>query len=356
MRGDRPSSAGTVARRNRAPPRARGSTYPRPPGTIRRAGSPACAGIDPSVKTASAWRSAAPPRARGDRPSSPGTGLDSWRAPPRARGSTPARVLFKALRRGSPACAGIDPQGCADRSIPRRLPRVRGDRPQMGNVQPDADKAPPRARGSTSRPSSPDWRATGSPACAGIDPTGSTCGSRRSRLPRVRGDRPAAGALLSTLSVAPPRARGSTRRGRPGGGRQGGSPACAGIDPPGRPLERRGCGLPRVRGDRPLSAWSAPVSGGAPPRARGSTVAQHPRLVRRGGSPACAGIDLNTRLRRWASPRLPRVRGDRPLQIIASGPSSMAPPRARGSTFSGRLAAEGCGGSPACAGIDRQRS
>ncbi len=56
-----------------------------------------------------------------------------------------------------------------------------------------------------------------------------------------------------------------------------GSPACAGIDPILCLVTSYLCGLPRVRGDRPV----APLLSACP----------------RAGSPACAGIDLSRRFR-----------------------------------------------------------
>ncbi len=70
----------------------------------------------------------------------------------------------------------------------------------------------------------------------------------------------------------------------------------------------------------------------APPRARGSTLPLF-RLDRaRGGSPACAGIDRNHREDRHRDPGLPRVRGDRPFVRTQLRTIIAAPPRARGST------------------------
>lgn len=71
-----------------------------------------------------------------------------------------------------------------------------------------AGEAPPHARGSPPRSTSPRLTRAGSPACAGIAPSGSSCAARRMRLPRMRGDRPDIVALRHAEASAPPHARG----------------------------------------------------------------------------------------------------------------------------------------------------
>ncbi len=248
---------------------------------------------------------------RGDRPRDEPAAGRTPKAPPRARGSTLSPVPRCAPRGGSPACAGIDPPGPILSHASLGLPRVRGDRPPLRRCLCRAAWAPPRARGSTREVPNLVWPRQGSPACAGIDPTTPPAHQQTSRLPRVRGDRPASSGRLALAAGAPPRARGSTLTWPNGAIAITGSPACAGIDP--------------------LSHLTRRLEPQAPPRARGSTRTGLRSSTGGRGSPACAGIDP----RRYACAarpvRLPRVRGDRPG-------------RQRRKPFSG--------GSPACAGID----
>ncbi len=111
-------------------------------------------------------------------------------------------------------------------------------------------------------------------------------------------------------------------------------------------------GLPRVRGDGPHGRHVARRVHVAPPRARGWT--RHGRLAAASarGSPACAGMDPRLRNRLSGMPGLPRVRGDGPGQWCAFVTSEQAPPRARGWTRPPRAAGPRSGGSPACAGMD----
>jgi hypothetical protein len=70
-------------------------------------------------------------------------------------------------------------------------------------------------------------------------------------LPRMRGDRPFLEALASKLNQFTPHARGSTLSSKLLRTHPGVYPACAGIDPARVPRAVRGTGLPRMRGDRP---------------------------------------------------------------------------------------------------------
>ena len=69
------------------------------------------------------------------------------------------------------------------------------------------------------------------------------------------------------------------------------SPACAGIDPPGSSVGHLSPSLPRVRGDRPLEKLTSRASHLSPPRARGSTSYGYTVIPNEAVSPACAGID-----------------------------------------------------------------
>ena len=209
---------------------------------------------------------------------------------------------------------------------------MRGDRPSSGKPQIRFSSAPPHARGSTRVDHRRRRAVQGSPACAGIDPSWTRRSWPDRRLPRMRGDRPVS-AMSAIRSVgAPPHARGSTRTGTLGHDHLRGSPACAGIDPPRSVARSR-------------RSW-------APPHARGSTLPAAAAGPDHPGSPACAGIDR--RADHQGLPRLwlPRMRGDRPSSTRVISGTPTAPPHARGSTHDdvGRAAAGR--GSPACAGID----
>src|SRR5690606_33048664 len=90
------------------------------------------------------------------------------------------------------------------------------------------------------------------------------------------------------------------------------SPAYAGIDPAGIQPARAVAGFPRIRGDRPPWESSTCPTSVFPPHTRGSTVPSAPRSQCAPVSPAYAGIDPSSTVRKRAPVRFPRIRGDRP--------------------------------------------
>jgi len=294
MRGDRPAWNRYGAAQALATPHARGSTRLESLWSSPSPGYPACAGIDPSLRTSCSRRRGLP-RMRGDRPVHVAGYTHGSLATPHARGSTSE---VRKLRAGYPACAGIDPPTYGGRQAGVRLPRMRGDRPIERHVPRRPRQATPHARGSTQLAHGLSASPRGYPACAGIDLACSEIEDLEMRLPRMRGDRPYIGIWLLRRHVATPHARGSTLMMLTFGDLRKGYPACAGIDPhPDAPQTWRGW-LPRMRGDRPVCSDSSAALASATPHARGSTPRCSPRTARPQGYPACAGIDLSSSLPR----------------------------------------------------------
>jgi len=235
---------------------------------------------------------------------------------------------------GYPACAGIDPKRALPIDLRVGLPRMRGDRPRHTASLLREAQATPHARGSTLGRRERHDAPGGYPACAGIDLCLRGHTAHHLRLPRMRGDRPIRIPSVRDSRPATPHARGSTLVFRFFSGCGEGYPACAGIDPAkiaGSAIDSR---LPRMRGDRPAKL-AVTVSGTtATPHARGSTRGMRPKPVCRYGYPACAGIDPCDAGMTGSGRRLPRMRGDRPAWLIWSTWSSWATPHARGSTLS----------------------
>ena len=154
-----------------------------------------------------------------------------------------------------PAYAGIDPRFVGVRRCAECLPRVRGDRPERLRPSIIVCRSAPRTRGSTSRSLRTRSPATVCPAYAGIDRSSLRLTSRCHGLPRVRGDRPQSAWCRPPAPKSAPRTRGSTKMTGHDWAPWAVCPAYAGIDP-----GRCGScaitqGLPRVRGDRPASCW-----------------------------------------------------------------------------------------------------
>jgi len=253
---------------------------------------------------------------RGDRPQQAHACCNPEPATPHARGSTSLALLISPLIRGYPACAGIDLENSVSTLLDCWLPRMRGDRPQPQVSCAGESAATPHARGSTLHSHGSCVMTPGYPACAGIDPAPGTPAPPRLRLPRMRGDRPLVNALRRGWLWATPHARGSTVI--PDSLLKGweGYPACAGIDLSRSSMDAPPIWLPRMRGDRPgpRSAWWRRDT--ATPHARGSTSRGRVIPWGSGGYPACAGIDLWQGRRRYDATGLPRMRGDRPLSEI----------------------------------------
>ncbi len=289
---------------------------------------------------------------RGDRPRKVYKFSTPTVATPHARGSTHPMLDLLNKANGYPACAGIDPRFLPHLPPNQWLPRMRGDRPPSESQPREHHLATPHARGSTCA-----WRGSpsppgGYPACAGIDLCTLVYPHSMQWLPRMRGDRPRDYFDVGTPELATPHARGSTFPRRAFLPSEPGYPACAGIDRKSTPLMYRTPRLPRMRGDRPVRLARSRVLIPATPHARGSTFcrSQDPELVR--GYPACAGIDPVSPSASPFRTWLPRMRGDRPPLARETVYRDAATPHARGSTRAKGRSAWPNTGYPACAGID----
>ena len=273
-------------------------------------------------------------------------------APPHTRGSTLCRRDVPGAHRGSPAHAGIDPRGIPPRIDRGRLPRTRGDRPAAWPDALEVAQAPPHTRGSTRRQRLTELATRGSPAHAGIDPQNRPDRRYTHRLPRTRGDRPCTGLPTAGVTGAPPHTRGSTRRSTWSPATSTGSPAHAGIDLPRSISGVSTIRLPRTRGDRPWVWMPFSRAMAAPPHTRGSTRPPHSLCLASFGSPAHAGIDLHQESIQDEGGWLPRTRGDRPSRYSRMASRAAAPPHTRGSTPGFGRGRGVVRGSPAHAGID----
>ena len=150
------------------------------------------------------------------------------------------------------------------------------------------------------------------PACAGIDLVKAKNHASGCGLPRMRGDRPSRHPLPKELDRFTPHARGSTGRGGCRAGRHGVYPACAGSTYFGVYFSRRFSFTPH---------------------ARGSTLLDTPRPLPAFVYPACAGIDPIKIAENPCAPSLPRMRGDRPPLSVGRHLPNRFTPHARGSTL-----------------------
>src|SRR5271165_1835051 len=149
-------------------------------------------------------------------------------------------------------------------------------------------------------------------------------------LPRPRGDGPTAAGVLVAKAESPPPTRGWSRDCLRPGGRQGVSPAHAGMVPRPPASWWRRLSLPRPRGDGPEIASDPAAAKGSPPPTRGwspdGKVARRQARV----SPAHAGMVLSARRRPVTDNRLPRPRGDGPGPPLIRYGLGKSPPPTRG--------------------------
>ena len=216
------------------------------------------------------------------------------RASPHTRGWTHVRGVRRLRGRGFPAHAGMDPTPGRGKSSPSRLPRTRGDGPcrRGGAVNPGA--ASPHTRGWTLPVGRLRGPGEGFPAHAGMDPPCRLDGKPLSRLPRTRGDGPEVSPLFRICGKASPHTRGWTRPAGSTIAPKRGFPAHAGMDPSRSSASRRHSRLPRTRGDGPSTRVANPRCGAASPHTRGWTRRSEGRDDRVVGFPAHAGMDRST--------------------------------------------------------------
>ena len=356
----------------KSPPRVRGWSrdgygVPRLDGV-----SPACAGMVPGRKpTTRSPRSL--PRVRGDGPIIVVWPLDEMRSPPRARGWSGRDDAYDHESVSPPRARGWPVHAGRWARLFRRLPRVRGDGPDVVHEVDGSKVSPPRARGWPVHRPHQAIELLVSPACAGMAPRrrrdrGPTCRLPRVRgdgpqekvmsnheqnLPRVRGDGPVIAHARTSIQRCPPRARGWSAHHRREPVVRHVSPACAGMAPRRSPRTSTRNGFPRVRGDGPKRSASLGPHGSSPPRARGWSPAEEVDAGLTVVSPARAGMVRCSALRSRRVRCIPRVRGDGPQLATHKGQFPTAPPRARGWPGAGLGRLRGDPGSPACAGMVR---
>ena len=311
MRGDPPLSAFVPISKAMSTPHARGSTPagPQPGGFLEV--YPACAGIHRIFRCWKTWGICLP-RMRGDPPSICNHSGMVFSSTPHARGSTPQSKRLLTLRSVYPACAGIHPLSKAHNQNDVSLPRMRGDPPTGDSALTENHMSTPHARGSTLLRAHASNSGEVYPACAGIHLFDVALVLAVVGLPRMRGDPPGSLELGLPCFMSTPHARGSTcERGEPAIVIYV-YPACAGIHLTMSSTGTYDVGLPRMRGDPPVSLVLDGRRDKSTPHARGSTCLSGNTEGRTKVYPACAGIHSSWYSRFAVNNSLPRMRGDPP--------------------------------------------
>ena len=255
-------------------------------------------------------------------------------------------------RIGFPAPAGMDPTCPTPRATPSGIPRTRGDGPLTAPVAGSTTLDSPHPRGWTRRPEAPGGRSGGFPAPAGMDPSHELRRRRRRRIPRTRGDGPSFSVFTGVLLSDSPHPRGWTVPEVLDDGAVEGFPAPAGMDPPTISDSEMAPRIPRTRGDGPVRSKSMAWPLTDSPHPRGWTVGEREPAARGAGFPAPAGMDPLSTAVSSSPARIPRTRGDGPRRPRLRAGRASDSPHPRGWTAHRGGQAGGVQGFPAPAGMD----
>ena len=204
--------------------------------------------------------------------------------------------------------------------MPLGFPRVRGDVPEFGSINPGQGGFSPRARGCSAGPRSHTRRGPVFPACAGMFPLSGCTAIGLVRFPRVRGDVPTVN-FAGLLGVAfSPRARGCSALCVVLCKFCTVFPACAGMFRSGCFLSASLGSFPRVRGDVPRVFAVGNGASEFSPRARGCSPIPTIKKQLETVFPACAGMFLAAVAVVKRLGGFPRVRGDVPRSAGYSPP------------------------------------
>ncbi len=213
-------------------------------------GSPAHAGMAPEGG-AEGRADLRFPRPRGDGPLRGGGGRLCEPVPPPTRGWPRFEGVLRATGNGSPAHAGMAPLCWTSGRGPSRFPRPRGDGPPRSHQQGEPHEVPPPTRGWPLQLRRRPHHYRGSPAHAGMAPPLGNGLAARCRFPRPRGDGPWVQRNFDDGQLVPPPTRGWPPTARTTRAIVPGSPAHAGMAPMSVSWIRAPAGFPRPRGDGP---------------------------------------------------------------------------------------------------------
>ena len=229
-RGDGPWRLRATPASRAVPPPTRGWSGVKGPPSSTGSGSPAHAGMVRPLPRRRGGRGGFP-RPRGDGPEYPMSNDLLPPVPPPTRGWSGHRRGGGAHRPGSPAHAGMVPNGPRRRDGGRGFPRPRGDGPAPARAASRSPSVPPPTRGWSSNEHRSATPRRGSPAHAGMVLARSKRSRRIKRFPRPRGDGPLTKTILRDAFQVPPPTRGWSRVVRIRRDGKQGSPAHAGMVP-----------------------------------------------------------------------------------------------------------------------------
>ena len=213
-------------------------------------GFPAPAGMDPG-RAAAHVGDRRIPRTRGDGPVLAHQWRSALADSPHPRGWTRRARQRAESGAGFPAPAGMDRLLLVASLVLFRIPRTRGDGPMRGKSAAAGRSDSPHPRGWTRAAGSAGREGRGFPAPAGMDHAAPRPSRWRARIPRTRGDGPDVPADAEGAAGDSPHPRGWTGLVNCWPAGIAGFPAPAGMDLLRPRPDHWSAGIPRTRGDGP---------------------------------------------------------------------------------------------------------
>ena len=273
-------------------------------------------------------------------------------SPPLARGTVLINSISSRLIFITPACAGNRAPYAQSKPLPWDHPRLRGGQFMAFSFSFFILGSPPLARGTDFRPSLSLLLVRITPACAGNSRHICRYPRRRWDHPRLRGEQKTALYTASMSMGSPPLARGTVLFTGQRGSSVGITPACAGnrsTRAAKSPWQRD---HPRLRGEQDICEAVFKPSIGSPPLARGTDICEAGLYNHAGITPACAGNRRRSRKSFSASMDHPRLRGEQIAQLEQANNQLGSPPLARGTVTTACAASKRTGSPPLARGTD----
>ena len=275
MRGEHAGTLSTAAITYGSSPHARGARLRAQEGGHRERLIPACAGST-RTSTTSGMRSWAHPRMRGEHADQYSVPSSRVGSSPHARGARAGPRRPGRIGRLIPACAGSTPAPSDRRSRPPAHPRMRGEHADRAEAADGEGGSSPHARGAHTALAVHGRGLRLIPACAGSTRTGRHMSRASTAHPRMRGEHPQPGDVEPEAPGSSPHARGAPHDGGAGPFSRRLIPACAGSTNGGPLSTFPSAAHPRMRGEHSAKRRNSPPWLGSSPHARGARASSWP--------------------------------------------------------------------------------
>ncbi len=253
-----------------------------------------------------------------------------------------------------PTCVGVDRQEYRNTGTCKSIPHVRGGGPLRFSRSISTLKYSPRAWGWTAFICALAFSLKVFPTCVGVDRWHQRYPECHPGIPHVRGGGPPTVAPIWKCSPYSPRAWGWTAVANRGAGGALVFPTCVGVDRSIRRVPVLISGIPHVRGGGPIYARERVTRTGYSPRAWGWTDNNGFSREPGGVFPTCVGVDRTGKRTNKRGFGIPHVRGGGPKTVHLLIWLGLYSPRAWGWTEPVPLWQLSILVFPTCVGVDRR--